>query len=260
MRWLSSFIVEDDQHRQSSRNSRCVLVASGTVSVGCFCRHIAQPRAHAASKISEPGESTPSPNHSTRRSLLYYAPSMDWKPLQQYWSYAVAFAALLAVVAAMLTNIRSIVAVYRDVLNGVRRTPPDEPVLIAFRKTPDPQAEDESTPDSRPTKFDITISYEGRDKLLFNRIEIRHWPGRLLTFLETGALRSKGAYTFHYRYNSLTKADLIPPMVLEPAAESILNFTITLIPDSSSGQARCHAWRSRRCCCRSRAAHRSRSA
>jgi hypothetical protein len=76
---------------------------------------------------------------------------------------------------------------------------------------------------------DIIVSYEGSDKLLFDRIEIRHWPGRLLT-IKTGKLISKAKYRFGFSYDAHKKYPLDPPLILNPDSESILRFQLEVTP------------------------------
>jgi hypothetical protein len=97
----------------------------------------------------------------------------------------------------------------------------DEPLLLSLVEN--------KNLDSGSKLLDITVSYEGREKLLFDRIDVRHWPG-FARSISTGQLVSKATYRFWFSYNTHEKFPLIPPLVLNSESESLLRFQVELAP------------------------------
>jgi len=143
----------------------------------------------------------------------------------EWHTHYLAVAGFIAGLAALLTNLSKIAGFARNALAWRNREKLDQPILISLRYSGDDAI---GHSESKRALLDISISNPGRDRYLFDRIEIRHWPGWLRS-IETGQLKSAGKYSFDYTYNSHETHHLDPPLVLQPGRDSILRFKIALV-------------------------------
>jgi len=138
-----------------------------------------------------------------------------------YKNYILIFTAAVAALAVLITNISTILAAARSFLKWLR---PASPILLNLQTIGE-----SSNMEKERTLMDVTISYNGIDQLVFDRIEIRHWPGLALT-TSTGALVSQAEYSFNFSYDSHLKYPLDPPLVLNPISASLLRFKVEFRP------------------------------
>ena len=156
---------------------------------------------------------------------------MNWSFANKYVVIWTILAGAVAALAALARNIQAIVKLIRSVRLWWVREPFDDPILLLLQETRlDPKVEAPTDWENTSTRLDITISYEGDEVIVFDAVEIRHWPGLLLS-VATGQLFDKAKYQFHFSYNAHEKYPLNPPLVLNPHSESLLKFQLELIPE-----------------------------
>jgi len=146
-----------------------------------------------------------------------------------------AIAALLAALAAALTNLEKIVGVFAKFRSWLSSKRNDEPVLLSISiRTTDRRQNSvgRTIAEQGLSRFDVMISYEGSDKLIFDRIDVVHQPS-LLTSIGTGALPSSATYNVQFKYGSVVTERLSPPVVINPESGPLLRFEVEFTPEGA---------------------------
>jgi hypothetical protein len=145
--------------------------------------------------------------------------------------YALAIAGTIGVISALFANVGGISDQINSIIERANRYDFEQPILtnIIIRSL-DNSSLAESIPEDETSEIDVTISYEGKETLIIDTIEIQHFmgPGNSVG---TGQLTSSGEYAFGFRYHQYVNYNVNPKLVIDPKDSSIINFKITLFPE-----------------------------
>jgi hypothetical protein len=144
-----------------------------------------------------------------------------------------AVAAFFAALAAAAANIQKIAIFVAKIVSWLSAKRLDQPILLSlqiFRVEHDRKIPQKFITESGSSLLDITISYDGRGKIVFDHIDVQH-SASLLTSIATGQLKSKAKYKFRFKYDSVITQPLLPPLVIDPDSESLLRFEVELAPE-----------------------------
>lgn len=152
--------------------------------------------------------------------------------------YSLIICGALGVIAAALSNVESISNKIGSLFDENYRYEFKQPILSGIMINNESKGL-EYIPESSVSVIDVTISYEGKETLIIDAIELQHIKG-FSSSLKTGQIASSGEYSYAFSYHKYNRYDIDPQLVINPGDSSLIKFRFTLSPQgdfySSGGQ------------------------